>query len=83
MSFFAKTKTNASRKVKRCSWCGEIIEVGQPKVTQSGMHDGEFQTHHCHPECDIAETNWLLENRDEELPDIGSMKRGTTESRWE
>jgi hypothetical protein len=80
MSIGTTTRTKASRKAKRCSWCGETIQIGQPKVSFRGLEDGEFYTLHQHPECHDAQRRWPF---DQDIPDLHVMQRGSTEYRDE
>lgn len=82
MSFFTVTHVKACRKRSRCYWCGEHIEVGQPKTTTATVFDGDFQDNNFHPECFEALERWQLAEPGEEYwPDYGSMKRGTIEEK--
>ncbi len=83
MSFFQVTRVKSSRKPCRCYWCGERIEVGQPKTTTATVFEGDFQATNVHPECFEALKLWQDENRGEEYwPDEGTMKRGSTEDKY-
>ena len=45
-----------SRKRKRCTLCGEMINVGDIKDIRTGIESGEgFWTMHMHPECHAHE----------------------------
>jgi hypothetical protein len=83
VSIGTTTHTKASRKAKRCWWCGEAINIGERKVSFRGLEDGEFYTLHYHPECHTAVYAFVLAVRDEELPEPHIMKRGSTEYRDE
>lgn len=49
-----------SRKAKRCSWCDEMIEVGQPKVSWLWKDDGGYVANvKMHPECHGASVDTL------------------------
>jgi hypothetical protein len=75
-------KILASGKAKRCYWCCEMIEAGSPKVTTSGVWEGDFYHSNFHPECYVASEQWLTKYRDDEFPDEGSMLRGSTEPKY-
>lgn len=42
------------RKVHRCVWCGEQINVGDNAHYRSGIYEGEFFSDYWHPECHEA-----------------------------
>lgn len=39
------------RKSHMCSWCAELIGVGEPAVYRSYVFEGRLQHDHMHPEC--------------------------------
>ena len=78
MSFCNVTEVKACRKKKRCQWCVELIEVGQPKIYVSAIWEGDFFTSHFHPECWKALDEWQDRTKEEEWPE-GPMKRGSSE----
>ena len=86
MSFQSERDVKHNRKRKRCYWCFEWLEVGQPCVVHSGVWDGEFYTSRFHPECSAAVPLWWKKDGisyDDEFPEEGSMKRGSTEPKYE
>jgi len=48
-----------SRKARRCSWCDEMIEVGQPKATWLWKDGGDVGEVRMHPECYEASVKTL------------------------
>jgi len=50
-------ETRTSRKIHRCSWCGQPIAVGEKYQYSSGVFEGAFATNRLHPECDEAAQN--------------------------
>lgn len=52
----------SARKVRRCHWCGELIEIGQPYHLDTGKWEGEFVACYVHPECDKAIERSALED---------------------
>ena len=85
MSFQNRTNVKSSRKRKRCYWCGEWIEIGVPCVARAGVFEGVFCHDRVHVECDKASREWWTKyNRfGDEGPEEGSMKRGSTEPKYE
>lgn len=84
MSFYRVTKVKASRKPRRCYWCGEWCRKGEPKVATALVYDGDFCAANWHPECHKVSEEWAREeyaNAGVELPDRRSMKRGSTEEK--
>lgn len=39
------------RKVYKCIWCGEQIEIGQPSTNRTYIFHDHLQRDKCHPEC--------------------------------
>ncbi len=85
MSFCHDRPVGAVRKARRCYWCGEMIEVGQPAVRSSGEHEGDFHCSYMHCECHA-----ILKSMDnDELEGFGILEdfqphqfvRGTKELR--
>lgn len=82
MSFINKTHVKSCRKPCRCFWCGEPIEIGQPKTTTATVFEGDFQASSFHPECYAALKQYGKENPGYDYwPDEGTMKRGSTDER--
>lgn len=70
--FVATTPIKASRKRRRCDWCGEWIEIGEPAVKAAGIYEGDFTWSKFHTECAAAWETWHDEY------DPHSFVRGTT-----
>lgn len=47
------TMVKAARKGRRCAWCAEMIEVGQPYEHWTTIDDGPYRNA-MHPECRTA-----------------------------
>ena len=74
--------TQRARKVHRCWWCAERIEVGSTYVKWTTLDGTSFRdtyawlTVKCHPECDAA---WgTLNSIDAEEVNFGDYARGCT-----
>lgn len=64
------------RKARRCQWCGEMINAGEPAMKVVGVGDDFFYAT-LHPECHEVEAKWWqLPWRPEYWPEE-RMKRGT------
>lgn len=48
-----------SRRARRCDWCDQMIEVGQPKATWLWKDGGDVASVHMHPECYEASVRTL------------------------
>jgi hypothetical protein len=52
-----------ARKVHRCIWCGEPIEIGLVYASYTGMWQGDFQYWKMHREClEVCAENDELED---------------------
>lgn len=51
---FHEKSVRRSRKRRRCDWCGELIEVGQPYDSYRWSDGGDAGTVRMHPECLVA-----------------------------
>lgn len=53
MSFvlIEERQVKAARKVHRCIWCGQSIDVGEPYTYERSIFEGDPQSHHWHQEC--------------------------------
>jgi hypothetical protein len=80
MSFNHTRHVKRTRGFKRCDWCLEKINPGDPSVVVSGIHDGDFFTARYHPECDAAIPRFVRKYSDwsEPLPEE-RMNRGGIE----
>lgn len=47
-------ETRKARKRRRCTWCGQWIEVGQTYIHERVKVEGDPATNDLHPECDDA-----------------------------
>lgn len=73
-----RREVKSSRKCKCCIWCGEAINVGEPKLVVTGIYDGDFQANDYHPECSDGSRGYFARpevDRDMGI-DAGSMVRG-------
>ena len=52
----------ARRKVHKCIWCGQLINIGDKYVDRAGSFYGEFQRDQWHPECLDASGKYLCED---------------------
>ena len=77
MSFHNTVHVKKTRKTRRCDWCSERIEKGDPSVVTSGTDGSDFYHARYHPECGEAITCYCRKHRawGEELPDC-AMNRG-------
>ena len=84
MSFHNNRHVKGSRKTRRCDWCGQQIERGNPYIYASGVFEGDFYTGRYHTECSAAITRYYTINKcwGEEMPDY-AMNRGGIEERGE
>ena len=84
MNFHNETHVKKTRKTRRCDWCSERIEKGDPSVSTSGICDGDFYQGRYHPECWTAIGRYCRKHNawGEELPD-GPMNRGGIEEAGE
>jgi hypothetical protein len=78
---FQHQSVKKSRKRRRCDWCGELIDIGQPYDSYRFATSGNAGTARMHPECleasgDVAkqEGGWFEW-------DLGEFRRGSTEPR--
>lgn len=67
-------RVKKSRKSNSCDWCGQLIKVGEPKVTWFCYSDP--CTVRMHPECFAAQCVWAKESCEDELPLPGDYSRG-------
>ena len=54
MSIFNEHSVAKSRKCRRCDWCSEAIEIGQPYESFRFRHDCGVGVMVMHPECRTA-----------------------------
>ena len=81
MRTFQHQSVTKSRKRRRCDWCGELIDIGQPYDSYRFVTFGNAGTARMHPEClevfgDVAkqEGGWFVRA-------FGEFRRGSTEPR--
>ena len=48
---FHEQSVKASRKIRRCDWCGELIQIGQPYESYRWRDGSDGGTVMMHPEC--------------------------------
>jgi hypothetical protein len=84
VSFHNETHVKRTRRTRRCNWCGELIQKGDPSVATSGIFEGDFYTGRYHPECNAAALRWYRVNNawGEAMPDY-PMNRGGIEEKGE
>jgi len=85
MSFPTTTQVKKTRHAKRCNWCFERIEKGDPSVVtlltsgvfEGDFYEGDFYRGRYHPECHAAIERYYVANKcwGEEMPD-SIMNRG-------
>ena len=80
MSFESRRAVKRTRHVKKCDWCWECINTGDPSVVITGVNLGDFFTARYHPECEIAIPRFVHKYSDwsEPLPQ-DRMNRGGIE----
>lgn len=84
MSFFEVRQIKSVRKACRCYWCGETINLGEPKTATAAVYDSDFQSTNFHPECYNALERWHdLYPREWEWPEPWSMQRGEVKEKGE
>ena len=54
MRTFHTQSVKKSRKCRRCDWCGEAIEIGQPYDSYMWAAYGDTSRIRMHPECHRA-----------------------------
>jgi hypothetical protein len=79
MSFnlISMTKPKA-KKIHRCIWCSEKIQIGEVHIKQISSYGSDFQSMRWHPEClDAFEKDYAETHEDEIYPH--ACKRGTNQ----
>ena len=51
MSTFHRQSVKRSHKRRRCAWCAEAIEIGQPYESYRWADGSDAETVRMHPEC--------------------------------
>lgn len=84
MSFHRETPVKKTRRARRCDWCGDRIDAGQPSVATSGIFEGDFYTGRYHPECNAAALRYYRVNHcwGEAMPE-DPMNRGGIKEKGE
>ena len=84
MSFHNETHVTKTRRTRKCGWCAQRIEKGDPSVATSGVFEGDFYQGRYHPECAAAITRYYTVNNwwGEEIPQW-TMNRGGIEEAGE
>lgn len=80
---FGNVSVAHGRKKYTCEWCGQRIDIGEPRAGWKGVYDGDFSEVTMHPECFDAYTRCEIvkgaDNYDDELPfESWCQKRGKT-----
>ena len=84
MSFHNEIQVKRTRRTRRCDWCGELMQKGDPSVSTSGIFEGDFYQGRYHPECNDAIARWWKKygHHGDEFPDW-TMNRGGVEEKGE
>jgi hypothetical protein len=66
MSFHCfSIKSVKARKLHKCIWCGQRIEVGSTYRDERSVFDGNMQRHRWHPECDDEAADFFRKSGEE------------------
>lgn len=81
MSFHKETHVKKTRKTRRCGWCGDLINKGDPSVYTCGVYSNELYEGRYHPECSVAITRYYRAHQcwGEEMPEGYSNRGGISE----
>lgn len=60
--FHSGRTIKAVRKARCCYQCNKKIEIGFPAEYVFGKYEGDVYSHHIHPECDAAATEYAKMN---------------------
>ena len=71
-----------SRKKRQCSWCGELIEIGDPYNAYRFRDGGDTGKVIMHPECYVAMVVVADEEGDCFEWGVGDFNRGCGCERW-
>lgn len=84
MSFHNQHHVQKTRRTRRCDWCDDLIQKGDPSVATSGVNAGDFYQGRYHPECSEAITRYYntFDCWGDEMPDE-LMNRGGIEPKGE
>lgn len=77
MSFHSETLVKRTRRTRKCDWCWQHIQKGDPSVATSGIFEGDFYQGRYHPECNAAALRWYQHHQcwGESMPEE-RMERG-------
>jgi hypothetical protein len=78
---FQHQSVKKSRKRRRCDWCGELIDVGQPYDSYRLVASGNACTVRMHPECLEASGEVAKQEGGWFEWDFCEFRRGSTEPR--
>lgn len=81
MRTFNIQSVTKSRKQRRCDWCGEMIDAGQPYESYRFATDGDAGTVRMHPECLVASGEVAKQEGHWFEWDFGDFRRGATKQR--
>jgi uncharacterized protein YycO len=81
MRTYQHQSVTKSRKRKRCDWCGELIDVGQPYDSYRFVAFGNAGTARMHPECNSASGDVVKQEGSWVVRGLGEFRRGSTDSR--
>ena len=91
---FHERSVKASRKIRRCGWCGESIKIGEPYESYRWRDGSDGGNVYMHPECLEAmrrtsreEGGWLEWSPGEnlrgkswrEMDEVDKIRRGSSE----
>jgi hypothetical protein len=78
---FHEQSVNKSRKRRRCKWCAEIIDEGQPYESYRFADGGDVGHMIYHPECMVAQQEMARREKWEFEWSPGDFKRGSIDER--
>jgi len=80
MSFHNVREVKKTRRKRKCDWCWELIEKGDPSIATCGIFEGDFYRARFHPECHAAELRYCDERNcwNDAMPE-DRMNRGGIE----
>jgi len=81
MRSFQHKSVKKSRKRKRCDWCSETINIGQPYHSYRLVTFGDAGTVRMHPECLQASCDVAKQEGGRFEWNRGDFRRGSTEQR--
>ena len=81
MRAFHPQSVKASRKRRKCDWCGEMIEIGQPYDSHMWSAYGDTTRIVMHPECKAAAGELAAKDGGFVEWMTGEFKRGSIDER--